>query len=184
MRCGCDPDALPGLQRAHRDHSRRGRRGQRADRPRRTRSGTRAWAKTRALAPGRLFNPLVMRFTKKATRDDITEVIGAHANAARIAIDSGFDAVEIHLGHGYFSQFIPEPADQPSRRRVRRVAGEPGEGGARKSSTQSSKRSANQIAVTAKLNMTDGCTRRHQGRRGSTRRPNGWRRTVDSTRSS
>ena len=55
--------------------------------------------KAKALAPVRFFNPLSMRFARKATAEDIREVTEAHANAARLAIDSGFDAVEIHLGH-------------------------------------------------------------------------------------
>ena len=59
--------------------------------------------KAKALAPVRFFNPLAMRFAKKATHDDITDVIDAHANAARFAIEAGFDAVEIHLGHNYFA---------------------------------------------------------------------------------
>ena len=47
-----------------------------------------ALGKAKALAPGRFFNPLVMSFTKKATRDDIDDVIAAHADAARFAIES------------------------------------------------------------------------------------------------
>ena len=38
--------------------------------------------KARALAPVRFFNPIAMRFAKRATRDDIDDVIAAHANAA------------------------------------------------------------------------------------------------------
>jgi 2,4-dienoyl-CoA reductase-like NADH-dependent reductase (Old Yellow Enzyme family) len=65
--------------------------------------------RAKALAPVRFFNPIAMRFAKKATRDDITEVIAAHANAARFAIESGFDAVEIHLGHNYFASSFLSP---------------------------------------------------------------------------
>ena len=65
--------------------------------------------KARTLAPVRSFNPVTMRFTKKATRDDINDVIAAHADAARLAIDAGFDAVEIHLGHGYFCSSFLSP---------------------------------------------------------------------------
>jgi 2,4-dienoyl-CoA reductase-like NADH-dependent reductase (Old Yellow Enzyme family) len=55
--------------------------------------------KATALAPVRFFNPIGMRFAKKATRDDIDDVIAAHADAAKLAVDAGFDAVEVHLGH-------------------------------------------------------------------------------------
>ena len=107
-----DLDATRGGARAaeaHRGHPRRGRGDQRADRPRRSGQAFARTDKTKALAPGRFFNPLVMSFTKKATRDDIDDVIAAHANAARIAIDSGFDAVEIHLGHNYFCSSFLSP---------------------------------------------------------------------------
>ena len=33
----------------------------------------------------------------------------AHADAARLAIDAGFDAVEIHLGHDYFASSFLSP---------------------------------------------------------------------------
>ena len=84
--------------------------------------------KATALAPVRFFNPIGMRFAKKATRDDIDDVIAAHANAARLAVDAGFDAVEIHLGHNYLASSFLSSADQPPQRRVRRIAGEPGQG--------------------------------------------------------
>lgn len=112
-----------------------------------------------ALAPVRFFNPLSMKFAKHATRDDINDVIAAHASAARYAIDSGFDAVEIHLGHNYLaSSFLSPLVNRRSdefggslqnrakvargivlavRREVERLGPAP-------------------IAVTAKLNMADG----------------------------
>jgi 2,4-dienoyl-CoA reductase-like NADH-dependent reductase (Old Yellow Enzyme family) len=102
------PEAVPGLQKltaaVHAEGSAVSAQIGHAGPVRHSRVG-----KTRALAPGRLFNPLVMSFTKKATRDDIADVIEAHADAARIAIDSGFDAVEIHLGHGYFCSSFLSP---------------------------------------------------------------------------
>lgn len=111
--------------------------------------------KARALAPVRSFNPITMRFTKKATRDDIEGVMAAHADAARLAIDSGFDAVEIHLGHGYFCSSFLSPlvnrrddefgGSLENRAKVARGV------------VQAVRRAVgNQIAVTAKLNMSDG----------------------------
>ncbi|WP_059016090.1 NADH:flavin oxidoreductase [Mycobacterium sp. M26] len=115
--------------------------------------------KAPALAPVRFFNPLAMKFAKHASRDDINDVIAAHAAAARYAIDSGFDAVEIHLGHNYLaSSFLSPMINRRSdeyggslenrarvarsivlavRREVERLGAAP-------------------IAVTAKLNMADG----------------------------
>ena len=65
--------------------------------------------KATALAPVRFFNPIGMRFAKKASRQDIDDVIAAHANAARLAIDAGFDAVEVHLGHNYLASAFLSP---------------------------------------------------------------------------
>ena len=65
--------------------------------------------KATALAPVRFFNPIAMKFAKRATRADIDDVIAAHADAARLAIDAGFDAVEIHLGHNYFCSSFLSP---------------------------------------------------------------------------
>ncbi len=108
-----------------------------------------------ALAPVRFFNPLSMRFARKATRDDIREVTEQHANAARLAIEAGFDAVEIHLGHNYLASSFLSPLlnrrddefggslenrAKVARGVVRAVRAEVGD----------------RIAVTAKLNMSDG----------------------------
>lgn len=38
---------------------------------------------------------------REATDDDLAEVIALHAAAARRCIDAGFDAIELHGGHGY-----------------------------------------------------------------------------------
>jgi len=111
--------------------------------------------KGKALAPVRFFNPITMRFAKKATRDDIHDVMAAHADAARLAIEAGFDAVEIHLGHGYFCSSFLSPlinrrddefgGSLENRAKVARGV------------VQSVRRAVgNQIAVTAKLNMADG----------------------------
>jgi 2,4-dienoyl-CoA reductase-like NADH-dependent reductase (Old Yellow Enzyme family) len=99
------------------------------------------------------------RNCRAATGDDIAAVVEGHATAARLAIDSGFDAVEIHLGHNYFCSAFLSPllnrrddefgGSLQNRARVarsvaqavRRVVDEHGAG---------------RIAVTAKLNMADG----------------------------
>ncbi len=111
--------------------------------------------KAKALAPVRSFNPMVMRFTKKATRDDIEGVIAAHADAARLAIDAGFDAVEIHLGHGYFCSSFLSPLvnrrdDEFGGSLLNRAKVARGAVQAVRAAV------GNQIAVTAKLNMADG----------------------------
>lgn len=111
--------------------------------------------KARALAPVRFFNPIGMRFAKKASRDDIDEVIAAHANAARLAVDSGFDAVEIHLGHNYLASSFLSPL---INRRSDEFGGslENRAKVARGLVLAVRRAVENQIAVTAKLNMSDG----------------------------
>ncbi|MCB0926689.1 MAG: NADH:flavin oxidoreductase [Mycolicibacterium insubricum] len=111
-----------------------------------------------ALAPVKFFNPIAMRFARRATRDDILDVMAAHANAARIAIDAGFDAVEIHLGHNYLASSFLSPlvnrrADEfggslENRAKVAR--------GVVTAVRQAVDEQGGSIAVTAKLNMSDG----------------------------
>ena len=112
-----------------------------------------------ALAPVRFFNPLAMRFAKHATRDDITQVIAAHAAAARYAIDAGFDAVEIHLGHNYFASSFLSPlinrrTDEFGGSLENRAAVARGIVAAVRREVARDGQPA--IAVTAKLNMADG----------------------------
>ena len=111
--------------------------------------------KAGALAPVRFFNPLSMRFARKATRDDIREVTEAHANAARLAIDAGFDAVEIHLGHNYLASSFLSPL---INRRTDEFGGSLENRAKVARGVVRAVRDAvgTQIAVTAKLNMSDG----------------------------
>ena len=114
--------------------------------------------KATALAPVRFFNPIGMRFAKKATRDDIDNVIAAHATAARLAVEAGFDAVEIHLGHNYLASSFLSPlinrrndefgGSLENRAKVAR--------GMVLAVRRAVEKDGAQIAVTAKLNMADG----------------------------
>ncbi|HET7739416.1 MAG TPA: NADH:flavin oxidoreductase [Mycobacterium sp.] len=109
--------------------------------------------KTEALAP------MTSKRARGATRDDIDDIVAAHASAARFAIDAGFDAVEIHLGHGYFvssflSPLINKRDDEfggslQNRAKVARSVVE----AVRRAVDDAG---AGKIAVTAKLNMADG----------------------------
>jgi 2,4-dienoyl-CoA reductase-like NADH-dependent reductase (Old Yellow Enzyme family) len=111
--------------------------------------------KAKALAPVRFFNPLSMRFAKKATRDDIDDVVAAHATAARFAIEAGFDAVEVHLGHNYFASAFLSPLINRRNDEF---------GGSLENRAKVARRTVlavretvkDQIAVTAKLTMADG----------------------------
>jgi 2,4-dienoyl-CoA reductase-like NADH-dependent reductase (Old Yellow Enzyme family) len=60
-----------------------------------------------SLAPSRRFSPLSFSFTPAATRADLDRVIADYTRTARGAEAAGFDAVEVHLGHGYLlSSFL------------------------------------------------------------------------------
>ena len=115
--------------------------------------------KAAALAPVRFFNPLSMRFARRATRADIDEVIAAHATAVRYAIDAGFDAVEIHLGHNYLASSFLSPL---INRRTDTFGGSlENRAKVARGIMQAVRREVDRdgtpaIAVTAKLNMADG----------------------------
>jgi 2,4-dienoyl-CoA reductase-like NADH-dependent reductase (Old Yellow Enzyme family) len=61
------------------------------------------------LAPSRTFQPMALTFVRPATADDLARVTKDHADAARMAIEAGFDAVEIHLGHNYLASSFLSP---------------------------------------------------------------------------
>ncbi|MFE5690072.1 NADH:flavin oxidoreductase [Streptomyces sp. NPDC056512] len=108
-----------------------------------------------ALAPGRLFNPISMKMTRAATEADVGRITRAHGDAARIAVEAGFDAVEIHLGHNYFASSFLSPKINKRRDRY---------GGSLANRARVARGMAravreavgDRLAVTAKLNMDDG----------------------------
>ncbi len=59
------------------------------------------------VGPSRRFNLYGFAFCREMTQDDMDRVTGDFASAAVLAAEAGFDAVEVHAGHGYLaSQFI------------------------------------------------------------------------------
>jgi 2,4-dienoyl-CoA reductase-like NADH-dependent reductase (Old Yellow Enzyme family) len=111
-----------------------------------------------ALGPVGFFNPAANEFTKEATRDDLDEVSAQHVTAVRLAIEAGFDAVEVHLGHNYLASAFLSPrintrddefgGSLENRAKVARAL------------VMAVRRAVDQegaqIAVTAKLNIADG----------------------------
>ncbi|EKF24011.1 flavin oxidoreductase / NADH oxidase family protein [Mycolicibacterium hassiacum DSM 44199] len=107
------------------------------------------------VAPSRFVNPTSLAFCREIRRDEIRAVVDQFGAAAQVAVDAGFDAVELHFGHLYLPSSFLSPLinrrrdeyggsiDNRSRfvreiaRRVREVVGD-------------------RIAVIAKLNMDDG----------------------------
>lgn len=106
-------------------------------------------------APGRFFNPLGMRRTRACTEYDIARITSDYERGAAMCVEAGFDALELHLGHNYLLSSFLSPA---LNRRKDRWGG----------SLENRARFARQVlravrdvvgdrvAVTAKLNMTDG----------------------------
>jgi 2,4-dienoyl-CoA reductase-like NADH-dependent reductase (Old Yellow Enzyme family) len=111
-----------------------------------------------SLAPSRVFAPIGMRFTKPASEDDIARVTRDFAAGARIAAHSGFDAIEIHLGHNYLLSAFLSP--RLNRRRD-------GWGGSLDNRARFPRQVlrtvrdavGTEVAVTAKFNMDDGTRR-------------------------
>ncbi|TYB51142.1 NADH:flavin oxidoreductase [Nonomuraea sp. PA05] len=108
-----------------------------------------------ALAPTASFNPQAMRLTRRATVADIERITAAHASAARLAVEAGFDAVEIHLGHNYFASSFLSP-------RLNKRRDEYGGSLANRAKVALGAARAvrgavgDRIAILAKLNMDDG----------------------------
>ena len=66
-----------------------------------------AVADGRVIGPSAVFNRYTFSFPRPMTEGDIETVTERFGLAARAAVESGFDAVEIHAAHGYLlSQFL------------------------------------------------------------------------------
>lgn len=108
-----------------------------------------------ALGPSRQFSPLSMRMTQSATPEELARVTRAHANAARTAAESGFDAAEIHFGHNYLASSFLSPR---LNKRTDRYGGSLRNRARLCRDIARAVRDAvgDRLAITAKLNMDDG----------------------------
>lgn len=107
------------------------------------------------LSPSPVFSPLAMKRTRAVTADEITRIVGDFARSAALLADAGFDAVEIHLGHGYLpSEFLSPRLNKrtddwggslENRARFPRAI-----------ATAVRAAVGDRLAVLAKLNMADG----------------------------
>lgn len=107
------------------------------------------------MAPSKFVNPTSLDYCRPMKRHEIQRVVEQFGDAAQVAADAGFDAVELHFGHLYLPSSFLSPLinrrkdeyggsiDNRSRfvreiaQRVRDVVGR-------------------RIAITAKLSMEDG----------------------------
>ncbi|WP_327712234.1 NADH:flavin oxidoreductase [Streptomyces sp. NBC_00464] len=108
-----------------------------------------------ALSPSRHFHATTISWAQEASIDDLRRITEAHAEAARRAIDAGFDAVEVHLGHNYLASSFLSPK---INHRTDRYGGslENRARFAREIMRAVHDAVAGRIAVIAKMNMDDG----------------------------
>jgi 2,4-dienoyl-CoA reductase-like NADH-dependent reductase (Old Yellow Enzyme family) len=105
------------------------------------------------LAPSAIITPALRR-ARAATGDDLARVVAAFADGARRAARAGFDAVEIHMGHHYLiSAFLSR---RLNRRRDRWGGTLENRARLARDVARAVREAAPALAVTAKLNMTDG----------------------------
>ncbi len=108
-----------------------------------------------AMAPSKFVNPTSLAYCRAISVEEIQAVIRQFGMAARIAVDAGFDAVELHFGHLYLPSSFLSPLI--NRRRD-------GYGGSIDNRSRLVREIAQhvrtvvggQIAVIAKLDMDDG----------------------------
>ncbi|MER5743055.1 NADH:flavin oxidoreductase [Streptomyces sp. NPDC002225] len=108
-----------------------------------------------ALAPSAFFHTTAFTRAREASPDDIRRITEAHAEAARRAAATGFDAVEVHLGHNYLASSFLSPR---INRRTDRYGGslENRARFAREIMRAVHDAVGGRIAVLAKMNMDDG----------------------------
>ena len=114
-----------------------------------------AAAGLKAVSPSAFWSPMAFRRTRAVTEAEISRILGEFANAARVVEAAGFDAIEIHLGHGYLpSEFLSPKLN----RRTDRWGGSLENRARFARETARAVRDAvgTRLAVTAKLNMSDG----------------------------
>ncbi|HME17261.1 MAG TPA: NADH:flavin oxidoreductase [Mycobacterium sp.] len=108
-----------------------------------------------AVAPSRFVNPTSFAYCRAITRDEIRIVVDQFGAAARLAVDAGFDAVELHFGHLYLPSSFMSPL---INRRKDEYGGSVDNRSrfAREIAERVRDVSSGQVAVIAKLDMDDG----------------------------
>jgi len=108
-----------------------------------------------SLAPSRRFNPLSFSFDRSPTASDLDRIVGDHAQAARWAVEVGFDSIEVHLGHNYLTSAFLSPK---LNKRTDEFGGslENRASFPRRVVEAVKQAVGDQLAVTAKMNMRDG----------------------------
>jgi 2,4-dienoyl-CoA reductase-like NADH-dependent reductase (Old Yellow Enzyme family) len=108
-----------------------------------------------ALAPSGQFSPVTMRRVRTVGEADLTRIRSDYVAGAKLVVEGGFDAIEVHLGHNYLLSAFLSPrlnkrsdaygGDLDNRARYPREV------------VQAVREAVgDRVAVTAKLNMRDG----------------------------
>lgn len=107
-----------------------------------------------SLAPSRRLNP-GGTMTRSVSDEDIARITAAYARGAAVAVDAGFDCIEIHLGHNYLLSAFLSPK---LNHRGDRWGGSLANRARFPLQVVNAVRAAvgDRAAVTAKLNMADG----------------------------
>lgn len=111
--------------------------------------------RTPTLAPSTRLSAPAMSLVRGATPEQLESVVDDFGAAAARAVDAGFDAIEIHMGHGYllssfFSPKLNKRTDRYGGDVTRRAEL------ARRVAEQVRRSVGENVAVTAKFNMDDG----------------------------
>ncbi|OBB59954.1 NADH:flavin oxidoreductase [Mycobacterium sp. 852013-51886_SCH5428379] len=116
---------------------------------------TRKVNKVTPKGPSRFVNPQSFDYCRAITRDEIRVVVDQFGDAAQVAVEAGFDAVELHLGHLY----LPSSFLSPLMNRRKDEYGGSIENRARfcrEIAARVRDAVGDRIAVTAKISMEDG----------------------------
>jgi 2,4-dienoyl-CoA reductase-like NADH-dependent reductase (Old Yellow Enzyme family) len=108
-----------------------------------------------AIAASRMPSPLSMQLVRSASEADLTRVTRAYVAAARTLVTAGFDVLELHMAHSYLlSSFLAPGLNRrrdrwggPLERRARL---------ARQVARAVREEVGNEVAVTAKVSVSDG----------------------------
>jgi len=108
-----------------------------------------------ALAPSRHFHATSMSWAREATTGELAAVVRDFGEAAKLVVEAGFDAIEVHLGHNYLASSFLSPkvnhrtdsygGSLENRARL-----------AREICRSVRDAVGDQVAIIAKLNMDDG----------------------------
>lgn len=114
--------------------------------------------RTPSLAPSTRLSAPAMGLVRGATAEQLDTLVDEFGAAAAHAVDAGFDAIEIHMGHGYLLSSFFSPN---LNRRDDRYGGDTARRAelARRVAERVRLSVGESVAVTAKFNMDDGVRR-------------------------